>query len=162
MDLLLISFLHLLLGLLAIWCYHKMLQASFPFIKNAWLATTLKEFCALLVVAFLGILAELLMFDYGFFGVAIIFLFYVFKNHKILMIISFIISCILKYSILILSNGYHYFYLLLCLFTISSVFIIAFYNGKQGKKATYFFYLFYPVHLLILYFIFGILFPVKF
>ena len=34
-----------------------------------------------------------------------------------------------------------------------SLFIIALYNNQEGKKMKYFFYGFYPIHLLILYFI---------
>lgn len=103
---------------------------------------------------FIGVIASLLKCDYGFWGIAVIFLFYIFKNNKPAMVISFITACIIKYGTYIILYKYHYLYPLLCLFTMSSIIFIYNYNGKQGKKIKYLLYFFYPVHLLILYFIF--------
>ncbi len=99
-------------------------------------------------------IAEVLNFDYGAFGITIIFIFYAFKNHKLLMNVSFILAVILKYLsyfILYFNTIYFYIYLLLCIFTISSIVFIDLYNGKEGKKIKYLLYIFYPLHLLILY-----------
>ena len=109
---------------------------------------------------FLGILAELCKFDYGFYGIAIILLFYIFKDHKIYMISSFILATIIKYLYHILSYAKYdsatlirafEYYFPLCLFTILSSVFIYFYNGKKGRNVKYLLYLFYPLHLLLIY-----------
>ena len=45
-------------------------------------------------------------------------------------------------------------YIGMALFTILPIIFIILYNGKQGKKIKYFLYLFYPLHLILLYFLF--------
>ncbi len=145
-------------GLIAIFCYDKISSSSFELIKNKTINTCIKYTFSILPAIVIGILADALNFDYGFFGIAIIFLFYVFRNNKVLMSISFALACIIRYALTILTNGYHYLYILLCLFNILPIIFILLYNGKQGKKIKYFLYAFYPVHLLIIYFIFGIIF----
>ncbi len=149
-------FFTLFLGLLAIFCYDKVMATSSSFIKNLKISKSTKIMLAICPAIFLGILAEICKVDYGFFGIAIIFLFYVFRNRKVWMCISFILACIIKYGLNILSYGYPYLYSLLCLFTILPIIFICLYNGKQGKKIKYFLYAFYPVHLLLLYLIFGV------
>ena len=108
----------------------------------------------MIIVLLIGFVAELLHTDYGFWGVIVIFIFYLFKNDKLAMIISFVTLCILKYGIQIIQYGYHIGYVLLGLFTSLAIIFISLYNGKQGKKIKYLLYVFYPVHLLLLYFIF--------
>lgn len=147
-------FFTLLFGLLSIFCYDKICSSGFSFSKTKWLDFCFKQFLGILVVIFIGIIAEVCNFDYGFWGIAIIFLFYVFRNNKIYMSVAFAIACIIKYSFTILQYGYHYYHVLLCLFTILPILFICLYNKKQGKKIKYALYIFYPVHLLILYFIF--------
>ncbi len=150
-------FFTLFFGLLAIFLYDKIKKVSFTFFKSNIINNIFKYTLCTMPAIFIAILAELFKFDYGFFGIAIIFLFYVFKNNKTLMCIFYILSSIIKYIFSILEFGYHYFYILLCLFTILSIVFICLYNKKQGKKVKYLLYAFYPVHLLIIYFIFGIL-----
>ena len=126
------------LGLLSLFIYDKC--------KNKLLG--------FLFVIFSSIIGELIHVDYGAFGILIIFTFYFFKDKKIPMAISTIILCFAKYipNILKIPNLYlHYLY---CgLFTSLSLVFILLYNKKEGPKAKYFFYIFYPLHLLILYFI---------
>lgn len=148
-------FFTLFVGLIAILVYDKLVSSPKMLLKKSkkW-DKIIKQLLGILVAILLGILAQVCKFDYGFFGIAIIFLFYLFRNKKIAMTLSFIIACIFKYGISILQHGYHYYYILLCLFTILSIIFILFYNGKQGKKVKYLLYFFYPVHLLVLYLLF--------
>lgn len=103
-------------------------------------------------VILLAILAHFLHFDYGWFGIAIIFIFYIFKKEKLCMSIFFAITTFINY--------FYYFartsrieYLLIFLFCTLSLIPINLYNGKKGKNIKYFLYVFYPLHLIILYLI---------
>lgn len=107
-----------------------------------------------LFVIISSIISEFLHLDYGAFGILLIFAFYFFKDTKILMASIVIVLCFVKYipNILefpILSTHY----LLCAIFTCLSLIFILLYNKKQGPKTKYFFYIFYPLHLLIIYII---------
>lgn len=131
-------FFTIILGLLAIYCFDK--------IKNKILG-----FLIVLVISIIGYFAKV---DYGFFGVFIIFLFYLFRNNKFIMALTCIPLCFIRYLPNIISYPFLLNRYLLCgLFTSISVLFILAYNNKQGPKSKYFFYIFYPLHLLILYLI---------
>ena len=125
----------LLLGLFAITIFDK--------IKNKFIALPI---CVLIIY-----MGKILNVDYSWFGVATVFVFYIFRDKKVLKIISFgmlIISYYYSRGLLdIITNGI----ILNFIFTISACIFICLYNGKLGKKTKYFFYWFYPVHMLILY-----------
>lgn len=126
------------LGLLALFLYDKC--------KN--------KFFGFLIVIFISIIGEIICVDYSAFGILLIFSFYIFKNQKFQMAFSTIILCFLKYLPNIISMPNLYLHYLLCaFFTSLSLVFILFYNGKEGPKAKYFFYIFYPLHLLILHII---------
>ena len=73
--------------------------------------------------------------DHNTYGIILIFIFYVFKDKPI---IKYLLSAIILYI------AYEYGYALL------SIPILMLYNGKRGYNLKYFFYAFYPAHLLIL------------
>lgn len=144
----------LFVGLLAILLYDKITNCDFKITNNEKVNVITNKVFGCIPVILLGIISEVCYFDYGFWGVAIIFLFYIFKNDKLGMLIFYITACIIKYGVNIIVYGYHYLYVLLCIGTILPIIFIFLYNGKQGKKIKYLLYAFYPVHLLILYFVF--------
>ena len=137
-------FFTLLLGLLAIYAYDKL------FVHNI---------LGILIPICLGILAALIKADYGFYGVAIIFLFYVFRNHKYTMAASFALAVIIDYAYKIYAAAAMYgqnimiykIYGVLCVCTIAPILFILLYNGKKGRDTKHLFYLFYPLHLLLIY-----------
>ncbi|MDO5556281.1 MAG: TraX family protein [Clostridia bacterium] len=131
-------FFTLLLGLACIFIYDKLTN----------------KLIAIIASICIGIFANYFHCDYGFYGVAIILLFYIFKNKKLYMVSSFIIATGINYLISILNNGYNDAYLYLFLATSLSIIPLLFYNGKKGKNTKYFLYLFYPIHLLFIYFIY--------
>ena len=130
-------FFTLLLGTIALYGYDK--------IKNKYLGLSF----AILII----IIAHFTQVDYGAYGVAIIFLFYIFStkfsNKKIFMCLVFALITTLKYLPNIIN--YPSIYINCILFTCASLISICLYNGKQGAKTKYLFYAFYPAHLLILY-----------
>lgn len=84
--------------------------------------------------------------DYSSYGVLTVWIFYLLKKSKILTSFSYVLLNFLYYF----SMGYGQEYKML-LATIIPLLLILFYNGKQGRKLKYFFYVFYPVHFIILY-----------
>lgn len=128
-------FFTLILGLIAISLYKK----------------TTNKVLAFAYILLFGILAELVNVDYGMYGIFLIFLFYIFKEKKFLMNISVILLTIAKYLPSILTYAFMHSRFYLCiLFTCLSLIFILFYNKKEGPKAKYLFYIFYPLHLVIL------------
>jgi len=109
------------------------------------------KFLGFLCVALIAAVSEYLHFDYGWFGILIIFIFYIFKNNEFNMSIAFITAVFLNYIIKLIQNNFYYAYYILAICTMISIIPIILYNKKQGKSAKYFFYIFYPIHLILLY-----------
>lgn len=84
--------------------------------------------------------AELLRTDYGFLGVLLIEIFWLARKHRL--------------AGGILAAGWNFLWQNPLQYAGAlAVIPIAAYNGKKGRSMKYFFYLFYPTHLLILYLI---------
>lgn len=93
------------------------------------------------VVIMAAMLCHFLNTDYGSIGILTIFIFSVFRQRKIekLLIVGLLFVG--------LTGG-------LQLYALLALPLIALHNGEQGPKMKIFFYLFYPTHLIILYFIY--------
>ena len=91
----------------------------------------------LLIIVIMGLMGEFLNFSYGMLGILVISFFYLFKDNFALIVIS------VSLSTLILGEGMQYF-------SVFSLILIYFYNKKLGKKCKVFFYLYYPLHILVL------------
>lgn len=128
-------FFTLLLGLACIYIYDK----------------SKYKFIAILFSIVVALIAEFSHCDYGFYGVAIILLFYIFKSNITKASIAFILATTIKYIIPIIKYGFYYQYLYLLICTLIPIIFISLYNGKKGKDTKYLLYLFYPVHLLLIY-----------
>ena len=104
----------------------------------------------------LGLTAQAFSTDYGIYGIAMILAFYIFKDNKIKTFISQTIVFIIFYAsqILLISLDYPGVSMKLIWFNqalslLALIFIFR-YNDKKGKGLKYFFYAFYPIHLLII------------
>lgn len=124
----------LILGLLAITVYEKL--------DNKYLGTFLVILCC--------IISQCFCFDYGWFGIAIIFIFHIFKNKKWIMNLSFAIVTFINYFYKYIT-AVRYEYLFIILFCVLALIPINLYNGKKGKDTKYLLYIFYPLHLIMLY-----------
>ena len=94
----------------------------------------------LLIIVIMGLMGEFLNVSYGMLGILVISFFYLFKTNFPLVVIS------VSLSTLILGEGMQYF-------SLFSLILIYFYNQKLGMKCKLFFYLYYPLHILVLGFI---------
>ena len=115
------------------------------------------KFVGFTVCFALGIIAQVLHFDYGFYGVFVVFMFYLLRNKKIYMSLLFIISVIAHYYMRVIKYGVTLKYVfsgnqysILMYSTCISIIPVLLFNGKKGKDTKYLFYIFYPLHLLIL------------
>lgn len=93
-------------------------------------------------VAVIGIIAELFCCDYGLEGILYIAAFYVCRKNRIYQVLLFLLAYMVATG-----NQPPLCTLLACV-------LILLYNGKRGKlRLKYFFYAFYPIHIIILYLI---------
>ena len=137
-------FFTLFFGLVSVYLFDKL--------KNKYLSMV-----AILIVA---VLAEFLGLDYGTYGVISILFFYLFfENFKRLVLYQALIN-LLYFSFFVLSYIFSYGFEVVIKETILwqpisllSLIFIYYYNGQHGKKLGYSFYLIYPLHLLMFYFL---------
>ena len=130
-------FFTLALGLLTLWLLDKSRTLVKKYFKEKIDLTIILPITYLLIIVVMGLIAELLSFSYGMLGILVISFFYLFKKNFSLTVLS------VSLSTLILGDTMQYFSLL-------SLILIYFYNKKLGKKCKVFFYLYYPLHILVL------------
>ena len=102
----------------------------------------------------IGLLGNITLVDYGFYGVILIFSLYIFNESKLktLLTSGLVITLKYLYRILKYNNGiFSEYYIMNWICSMLPLFILLLYNGKRGKNFKWFFYVFYPLHLLILY-----------
>lgn len=108
--------------------------------KRRWSEKLMIDRCARVLLAFIfaavGVIAaELMSTDYGGTGVICIMVLYLFRNRKVVQAIAG--AAVFSWEL-----------------TAPLAFLpILAYNGKRGLKLKYFFYVFYPAHLLLIYFV---------
>ena len=107
----------------------------------------------LLYAILIGILGQITLVDYGFYGVILIFSLYIFSESKLKTFFLSSLVILIKYLYRIYLSGGEFldYYVMNLLCSLIPIFIILFYNGKRGKSFKWFFYIFYPLHLLIFY-----------
>ncbi|MBE5821033.1 MAG: conjugal transfer protein TraX [Clostridiales bacterium] len=99
-----------------------------------------------IIIAFI---AEKINIEYGWYGILMIVIFYIFKNNKVLLLIAQLVNFLAYYYIMpIWQQG---------ISLLSVIAIILLYNEKKGINAKYLFYVFYPLHMLILYLVFKLI-----
>lgn len=109
--------------------------------KNTKLGITIT-----IIIAFI---AEKINIEYGWYGILMIVIFYIFKNNKVLLLIAQLVNFLAYYYIMpIWQQG---------ISLLSVIAIILLYNEKKGINAKYLFYVFYPLHMLILYLVFKLI-----
>lgn len=110
-----------------------------------------RYFLSIPMVAIFVFLGELLNVDYGGYGVACVWVLYIGRNYKFLRIVIFAILNFMYYQNRLLSGSLESF--IPYIFATLPIVILMFYNGKLGRKTKYLYYVFYPAHMMVLYFI---------
>lgn len=130
-------FFTLALGLLTLFLLDKSKGLIKRYFKDKVDLVIILPITYLLIIVIMGLMGEFLNFSYGMLGILVISFFYLFKDNFALIVIS------VSLSTLILGEGMQYF-------SLFSLILIYFYNKKLGKKSKLFFYLYYPLHILVL------------
>ena len=108
-------------------------------IKNTSLQTSIAFFACLLVLLAGMLTADFLNTDYGGFGVLTIATMYLLRESPVSSMVG---GCIIL-TIMSVNE----------IVAFVDVILVKFYNGERGLNLKFIFYLFYPVHLIVLYLI---------
>ena len=127
-------FFTLFLGLLAIFAYDKIPS----------------KFVGIVVVCGLVALGDLIKVDYGYWGVLLVFSFFVLKRNKLLLTFGYLLIVFIKYLPNFIEYNFYTTFVQLCIGTALSIIPILLYNGKLGKKTGRLLYIFYPLHLFVI------------
>lgn len=141
----------LVLGLFAVFLIDKMRKDPIP--------KTLAASGVLLI--FVLVISNYFRVDYGFAGVLTVVVFYLFRDFPfawVLQLISLLILNVFVFSgrpflVKIFGNIYSFHVQIFALFSLIPIWL---YNGKKGERGKilqYGFYAFYPVHMLLLFFL---------
>lgn len=126
----------LILGLLSISIYEFIISKG--------------KLLGIIIVLIIAVFADIFGFDYGFYGVFIIFLFYLYRNNKLSMNIAITILTFIYYTPYFMASNFKINYIGLFICSLIPLIFINLYNGQKGKDHKMLFYIFYPVHLLVL------------
>lgn len=133
--------------------YDAGLNIFFTLITGLLAIYLVEHYQNILPVFILGLMADLINLDYGMFGIILIFLIYYYRNE----FKRLTIYLILLYSLFYIPGGlqadYEAVHYYIQFFALISLIFIKLYNGREGLKLKYFFYVFYPAHLLIISFL---------
>ena len=125
-------FFTLALGFAAIWIGNYLLLRA---MQSGEKAGVYRLLGVVVFIAF-ALTAEAIHADYGFVGVCVIMIFYALHYKPVA-------AAVVSTIILSLSSW-------LEIFCFPVIFAVMCYNGQRGRQTKYFFYIFYPLHLLIL------------
>lgn len=110
-----------------------------------------KKWLGIVLVLCLALSADTLHTDYGSWGVIMIFLFHFFREKVLYRNLAFIALILFKYVPLFVLYQFFPPYLFLAIGTLLSLVFIHLYHGKKGRDTKYALYVFYPIHLTLLY-----------
>ena len=117
---------------------------------TVWDKLEKKYYVAIPWIALLVCLGKWLRVDYGWYGVLCVFVLYLFRERKVLRIFIFaVLNGVYYYPRLFVNYSLDNF--ISYIFATIPVVLLFFYNGELGRKTKYLYYLFYPIHMVILY-----------
>ena len=95
------------------------------------------SFMTTIILIVMGLMATIFHVSYGMLGIVMISSFYLFKDKPVVLVLAILVATLL------LAEPIQ-------LFSLLSFACIYLYNQKLGKQSKLFFYLYYPVHILVL------------